>query len=147
MGDVGPVGFVQRARAAAKRSGRTGKVNWEQDTLYSEDFGFSVATASVTDITVYVVPSGKTFHIKTLKIHASAVATTEVRLFASVAAANPIDRYWVLSTSDTIVGAGANPGDLQGLKFSSTQNVYAQIIGASTGVTIYVGGQLRDSDA
>ncbi len=142
-GDVGRNAIVLRSTSRVKRSGRTGRVNWEQDTLTSEDFGFSIAAGSATDITVYVVPSLKTFHIKTLKLHNTNAGAVEVRLFASAAAVNPIDRYWVAPVDDTVIG----PGDLQGLKFSNTQNVYAQVFSASTGVTIFAGGQLRDSDS
>ena len=140
---VGPTEVAQRGVSRWKRSGRTGKVNWEQDTLYSEDFGFSVAAGSQADITVYVVPSNKTFHIKSLKLHNTNSNAVEVRLFASAGALNPIDRFWVAAVDDFVLG----PGDYQGLKFSNTQNVYAQVFSASTGVTVYVGGQLRDSDS
>ncbi len=140
---VGPQTVAQRASARVKRSGRTGKVNWEQDSLPSEAFGFSVAAGSATDITVFVVPSLKTFHIKTLKLHNENSNAVIVRLFASAAAVNPIDRFWVAALDDHILG----PGDLQGYIFSNNQNVYAQVISASTGVSIFAGGQLRDSDA
>ena len=140
---VGPHRVIQRGTARYKRSGRTGKTNWEQDTLFSEDFGFSIAAGSATDITVYVVPSNKTFHIKSLKLHNTNAGAVEVRLFASAGALNPMDRFWVAAVDDLILG----PGDWQGLKFSNTQNVYAQVFSASTGVTIFTGGQLRDSDA
>jgi hypothetical protein len=135
--------FAQRGVSRWRRSGRTGKVNWEQDTLYSEDFGFSIAAGSATDITVYVVPSGKTFHIKSLKLHNTNSNAVEVRLFASTGGGLPMDRFWVAAADDFVLG----PGDYQGLKFSSTQNVYAQVFSTSTGITIFAGGQVRDSDA
>src|SRR5437660_6130445 len=101
------------SRANYRRSGRRGTIHQEHDPLTGEDFGFSVVTASATDVTVYTVPSLKTFHIKTLIIDNGRANTAKLKLFASDGGGKQRVTLTLPAQDTLIIG----PGELQGLIF------------------------------
>jgi len=131
-----------------KKSGRRGTIHWEHSPLEGENFGFSVSVASATDITVFTVPSMKAFHLKTLIVTNGRANAATLNLFASDGAGKQRAAIILPATDTLALGAGAT-GDLQGLLFGqsySTGAVYARILSASTEVSIFAGGQVRDQD-
>jgi hypothetical protein len=127
------------------KSGRRGTLHAQRADLESEAGGFSVTTASVTDVTVYTVPSQKTFHLKTLIVQNLKGNTATLQLFASDGGGK--QRLAITLPSVTPLALGQ--ADLQGIIFGfsySTGAVYARIVSASTEVSIFAGGQVRDQD-
>jgi hypothetical protein len=130
-----------------RKSGRRGTFHAEPAELEGEAGGFSVSTASATDITVFTVPSMKAFHLKTLIVQNNKAAAATLQLFASDGAGKQRVAITLPATDTVVLGAGAQ--QLQGMLFGfsySTGGLYARITSASTEVTIFAGGQVRDQD-
>ena len=130
-----------------RKSGRRGTIHPEPAELEGEAGGFSVTTLSATDVTVFTVPSMKTFHLKTLMITNSRANAALLQLFASDGGGKQRTQLIIPATDTVVLGAGAQ--QLQGLIFGfsySTAALYARVTSASTEVAIFAGGQVRDQD-
>src|SRR5437867_11059653 len=129
------------------RSGRRGTMHPSRADLEGEAGGFSVTTASVTDTTVFVAPSMKVFHLKTLIVQNLKTNTATLQLFASDGGGK--QKLSVTLPSGGNLNLGPQSGELQGMIFGfsySTCGVYARVVSASTEVSIFAGGQIRDQD-
>jgi hypothetical protein len=132
-----------------RKSGRRGTLHLEWSPLEGEAGGFSVATASNTDITVLIVPSSKAFHLKTLVVNNSNAAIATLQLFASDGGGRQKLQITIPAMDTTVIGAGTPGMDFNGAVFNfsySTAGVYARFLNASTGMQIFAGGQIRDQD-
>jgi len=132
-----------------RKSGRRGTFHPEHSPLEGEAGGFSVVTATATDVTVFVAPSQKTFHLKTLIVTNGRANAATLGLFASDGAGKQRASIIIPATDTVVIGAGTPGSDLQGMQFGfsySTGGLYARVTSASTEVSIFAGGQLRDQD-
>src|SRR5437867_4767506 len=111
-----------------RKSGRRGTIHPEHAPHEGEAGGFSVVTATATDVTVFVAPSQKTFHLKTLIVTNGRANAATLGLFASDGGGRQRVSLIIPATDSLVIGAGTPGMDLNGMLFGfsySTGGLYA----------------------
>jgi hypothetical protein len=120
-----------------QRRGADGIFRFELDEVNAEAHGYK-SMGSATSFTVYTVPAGKKFHLRSLVIHGGVKAENITFYNSTVTAANRVLKFRVKSGTTALGNIQLH--NMQGFCFTGAVKVVLASIG--TGMNISVGGIL-----